>query len=571
MKKIDQELVDTLFELYRRGNYTTLAERTLTLLKTYPNELILHSLRGAACHELREYDAAIASYRAALAIKPDFEKIHNSLGIAYLRTGRPDEALAAFRDALQCKPEFAPAWYNAGIAFENLKQWRNAADCYEKAVAVSPGYVEALTSLGNVFWELGEHERVTETLEQALSLRADHVPAWRNLLHFLERANRRDALEDALARARTALGGHPLVRLYTGILADREGDAGRARAELESFHCDSDDPLGLHDERQRHARLARICDRLDDAEAAFGHAVESNRLSSRISAHRGVSKNTYLQYLDYRRGYFTGEYVASWSATEPEEAAPVFIVGFPRSGTTLLDAILRSHPGIRVVEESDAVSRVIDRLAAGSTDHLQRLPALSGDEVRELRKLYYDSLPAGAGEGLCIDRFALNIIYAGEICRLFPAARFIVVLRHPADCVLSCFMQSFYDTPANANFHDLEDAAHLYDRVFGLWRQYENVLQPAVHYVRYEDIVEDLEGACRPVLEFIGATWDPALLEYHRTARERPFIATASYDQVTRPLYAEAKGRWHRYRQQLEPVMPVLEPWIRHFGYGGDS
>jgi len=577
MQKLDQDMVDLLFELYRRGEYTALAERTQSLLKSYPRELVLHSLRGAACHELHEYEAAIASYRAALAIRPDFEKIHNSLGIAYLRMDRVDDALGSFRDALNSNPGFAPAWYNAGIAFEHSKEWRHAADCYERAVQLEPGYVEAWSSLATVLLELGEYDRIVATCEQALAAKPDHLPAWRNLMNFLERANRHEELDAALRRAQVALGEHALVELFRGITADIAGDAGQARSILESFRFDTTDPAGQHDERRRLARLARICDRLDDTRAAAGYAFDANRLSRIMSARMGVHKETYLEYIDERRGSFTADYVARWlqHPAASAEPAPAFIIGFPRSGTTLLDSILRGHPGVAVAEESDAVSRMVDRMATRAGDPLAHLPELSRSELQQLRQLYFDTLrahlPGAAADTRLVDRFALNIIYTGEICRMFPDARFVLVLRHPADCVLSCFMQTFTESPANANFHDLEDAACLYDRVFTLWRQYEEVLKPAVLEVRYEDVVTDLETAVRPVLDFIGVPWHPDLLDYHSTARERPFIRTASYNQVIRPLYSDAAGRWRRYREFLAPVIPVLDPWIEYFGYGSGS
>jgi len=128
-------------------------------------------------------------------------------------------------------------------------------------------------------------------------------------------------------------------------------------------------------------------------------------------------------------------------------------------------------------------------------------------------------------------------------------------------------MQSFYENPANANFFTLEDTAFLYDRVFDLWEQYRNLLPLDVMEFRYEDLIGDLEGACRPVLDFLDLPWHEALLQYRDTARDRKIIRTASYNQVTQPLYTDARGRWERYREYLQPVLPVLEPWIKKFGY----
>ena len=268
-----------------------------------------------------------------------------------------------------------------------------------------------------------------------------------------------------------------------------------------------------------------------------------------------------------------GDTASHWmpgQARHDERGDPVFIIGFPRSGTTLLDTLLRGHPSIRVAEEADAVGVMVNRISGNSDERLQTLANLQGRDVEDLRKTYFDALARHARpeDGVTlVDRFALNTVYAGEIHRIFPEARFILMLRHPADCVLSCFMQTFYETPANASFFTLEDSAHLYDRVFGLWRQYTGLLQLNVLQVKYEDLVTDAETTCRQILDFLEMPWHPGILEHERTALDRSLISTASYNQVTRPLYTEAQGRWQRYRAELEPALPVLEPWISYFGY----
>ncbi|MEX2525710.1 MAG: sulfotransferase [Gammaproteobacteria bacterium] len=573
-KKPDQAVVESLFSLYREGNYAELAGRIQSLLNDHPEELVLHSLLGAAWLELGEYDSAIDSYRAALAIKPDFDKVHNSLGIAHLRLRQFDEAGTAFRNAVGINPRFAEAWFNLGIVHENSRQWSAAAECYRKAIAARPDYAEAHNSLATVLWQEGETDAVAEHYGKALSLRRNYYPAWRNLLHFLEKANRHEELKQARQQAADVLGNHELIRFYAGVLADMDNDTALARTLLESIVFDTGDNLGCHDEQLRLGRLVAVCDRLDDTAGAMDYARRANALSQAISADKGIAGEGYQVMVRERRAFFVPENLSCWSILPQSgmnEMAPVFIVGFPRSGTTLLDTILRGHPQIRIAEECDAVALLVDRLASASDHHLQNLPDLKPDTIRQLGELYRDRLNYHLqtdDESLrLIDRSTLNMIHAGEILRIFPEARFIFLLRHPADSVLSCYMQTFYETPANANFYSLEDAAALYDLVFGLWRQYEEGLGMNILYVRYEDIVEDIEQACRSVLDFIDMPWHPAMLEHRSTARNREMIRTASYNQVTQPLYTRAAGRWRRYRDALEPVLPVLEPWARRFGY----
>lgn len=603
MSRLDPAAVKSLFELNRRGDFKTLEEQARALLARHPEELVLLSLLGAACLELGQWEEALKHCQAGLAIKPDFAKLRNSAGVACLRLGRLQEAADNFHRAVNLAPELAEAWFNLGIVYERLQRWEDAAGCHEKAALAAPTHYKAQEARARMAWELGQFEQVVPLYERALALKEDYLPAHRGLLQFLGQSNRPEALAEALARARRALGEeHPLVRLHEGFMADAEGKLEQARACLEGIVIAGaeneanagEDAGNLHDERLRLARLVRLCDQLDDADAAMQHARAANRLAQKMTQRRGVRKETFLGFVENRRRYFIPENIRQWGPVATREAAPrpegppegqepddakqpVFIIGFPRSGTTLLDSLLRGHPDLEVFEETDAVSNLVNRLAGPADDGLSRLAQLSEQEAATLRALYFEGLARrraaqnateqGRPGRTPVDRFALNIIYLGELCRVFPQARFILALRHPADCVLSCFMQTFYETSANASFHTLEDAARLYDAVFSLWRQQVEALKPRLIQVKYEALIDDPEQTCRPALDFIGATWRPELLDHQRAARERAFISTPSYNQVIQPLYSQAKGRWRRYSKELAPVLPILEPWHRYFGY----
>ena len=650
MSGIETSTTDSLFALYRAGRFGELADQARALLAAHPRELILHTLLGAACLELGDQDTAIASYRAALEIRPGFAKAHNSLGIALLRCGRLNEATASFRNAMEADPRFAEPRFNLGIVYENGRRPREAAEQYEQAVALNPGYTKAWSALANVCWELGDYGRTPGFFRRALACDKEYLPAHRGLMQFLEQSNRHEELREAVAGARSALGAdHPLVLLQQGLAAAAQGDNRKARALLESCGFDTANSSGRHDERMRLAHLAGICDKLDDTARAMGYAAEANRLSAQLSAAKGIGKTGFLEFIENRRRYFQPDRVARWRvqssdsipapaaagssrsspALQPANAAtPAFVIGFPRSGTTLLDTLLRGHPRIEVAEECDAAPAMVNRLSGASDAGLADLGSLSPGAIENARAVYLDRLnqhlrnsaaagaiaatppveagtPAAAAEAgaashatganrsgaaveasnistavgeskpgaatdaiTAIDRFALNIVYAGEIHRVFPGARFILMLRHPADCVLSCYLRTFTETSANASFHTLEEAVYLYDRVFRLWTQYNEVLNLNVIEVKYENLVENVERACRPVLEFLELPWHPGILDHERTARNRPFIRTASYNQVIQPVYSQASGRRLRYRDHLEPVLPTLEPWIERFGYG---
>jgi hypothetical protein len=269
----------------------------------------------------------------------------------------------------------------------------------------------------------------------------------------------------------------------------------------------------------------------------------------------------------------TPAYAAGWSdaasGDSPPSAAgrraPVFLVGFPRSGTTLLDTLLMGHSGVHVLEEEPILQRVGEALG-----DFERLPALEQEEIERLRALYFAELDAfdpDANGKTVIDKLPLNILGAPLIHRLFPEAKLILALRHPCDVVLSCFMQNFDLNDAMANFLDIGDAARLYDLVMTFWTRARALLPLDVHEVRYEALVEDKEREMRALVDFLGLPWEERLLDHEGTALRRGPIVTPSYAQVVQPIYRRAAGRWERYRDQLAPVLPLLAPWAEKMGY----
>lgn len=561
-----------LFELYRRGEHRQVVELVTPLLDKYPEDSRLHGLLGAANAELGDFAAAAASYQEAIALDPGNAKLHNGLGVACLRLRRFQEAAEHFRQAIACAGDFAPAHFNLGILLEHAEDWSAAAEHYRRAVELDASHVQAHTSLGAVLRATGNVSAALQSLRRALAINPVYLPAWRSLLECLEQANLHDALRQAVEDAGRQLAGHALVTLYQGIVLDIDGDAAAARRCLEAVRIDTTDEPSAHHEHKRLVRLVGLCDRLGDEDAAMGYAAAASRLARRFDANSGIRAATFLRFVANRRRLLLRDPRAfAAPAHGPPTEAPIFVVGFPRSGTTLLDTLLRGHPGLDVVEESPAVAQMISTLEGPADEYLESLGQAAPARIEAAREAYLEALgrsgsgPAGAPR--LVDRFALNIVYAGEIARVFPAASFVLVLRHPADCVLSCYQRAFRASSANASFHDLDDAAALYDRVFELWCAYEERLDLNVTRVRYEDLVTDTEVTCRNLLAALDVTWNDGVLDHQRQARQRPVIGTASYAQVIEPIHDQAMERWRRYRRHLQPVFGMLEPWVTRFDY----
>jgi hypothetical protein len=222
-------------------------------------------------------------------------------------------------------------------------------------------------------------------------------------------------------------------------------------------------------------------------------------------------------------------------------------------------------PSLHVLEEMPVLRQV-----EGAVGEKEKLASLGSAEANRLRAFYFESLqkiaPTAPGR-IVVDKFPLHMARMPLIHRIFPDARVVLVERHPCDSLLSCFMSNFTLNHAMRSFTDLKEAARTYDAVFTAWARAEALLPLRVHRIRYENMVEDLATEMRSLLDFLDLPWDPAVLDNRASAAKREHIRTASYSQVTEPIYRRSSGRWRRYREQMAPVLPILAPWAELMGY----
>ena len=314
--------------------------------------------------------------------------------------------------------------------------------------------------------------------------------------------------------------------------------------------------------------MIRIADALGNADEAFAAAADMNRAVRGYDEwrRRGAA---YREHIRMTARIVTPEWGSRIHCLAPDEKvlAPAFLVGFPRSGTTLLDTFLMGHPRACVIEEGSMLEKATGVIS--DTPQLDWPP----EAVARARKTYLDELSRHVDPnfaGLVVDKHPLNMLRLAVIYALFPDAKVIFAQRHPCDVVLSGFMQNFQLNHAMASFLELTDAADFYDAVMTIWELSRNAVPLAIHTVTYECLTADPSRELRPALEFLGLDWSDELLDHQATARNRGSIMTASYDQVVQPLSRAPSGRWRRYREQLEPVLPILLPWAQKLGYAID-
>lgn len=523
-------------------------------------------LAGDAALSADRLEDAVDAYERLIAAGGDRDPAAiANLGTALRRLGRFEAAAARLAEAVRLGAGPEAAIGLAGL-YVQIDQPDRAVDLLRGRLEARPGDTALLRQLAATHRSAGDGAAARHVVRQAILLGPAEVPALTLAAELAENAADLDTA-DRLARCALTVApdtvGAGLVR---AAVCRRRGDPGGA-LKMAAGWLDRAPAAARHLVLFERAR-ALEADRQTDA--AFRAFADANAQQASTSVPRRDPARAFAQ-LD--------ALTALHRSTPPvgdgsDGADLLFVVGFPRSGTTLLDQVLDAHPEIEVVEERPLIAAMIADLTTAGRRYPEDLAALSELEVADLRSRYRDRLnrhTRRTGSRYTVDKMPLNMAHVALIRRVFPGARFILALRHPCDVVLSCFMQSFALNDWMAAFVTVEDAAALYRKVFAAWESYVDAVPTPAITVRYEDVVADLEREARRITEFLELDFDPAMLAFHEHARTRGVLATPSASQVTRPIYRTALARWRRYDSVMAPIAERLSEEIERYGYAEDQ
>ena len=448
-------------------------------------------------------------------------------------------------------------------AMDLLKPWRTWLPLESEPLQLE---------LAKLLQLMGDTPSSVVLLENLIARNPSHLEARLLLAKVYERTNElarseimaRDLLEDPMVSTEAARSD---VQHLFATLALRNGDYASARSVLEQSG-----PRHTSD-YAHYFELAETYDKL----GAPGQAMQALRTAHewQVQELRIASPEFFLPEcpaLPAALPLVTPDAYRRWPATTAPEAtdSPVFIVGFPRSGTTLLEQMLDAHPGLQSMDENPFFNRLADRLKSHGEGIMDRLELLQQRDCDELRKLYLimvsEKIPR-RWDAQLIDKNPLNMLWLPLIYRLFPRAKFILAVRHPCDVILSCYMQNFRSSILGAACANLPRLASAYVSAMDYWLQNVSIFQPDVLVSRYEDLVEDFSGHTARIAQFLELDDSTPMLRFHQHARDKGYIATPSYDQVIEPVNRKGMNRWTRYQQEFEQVLPTLERMLRHWGY----
>ena len=490
------------------------------------------NLAAWACEEACDFAGARALLHRALLLSPGDPSITTAIGTALRKEGRLAEAIEAIEATLARAPDYAVAWIERGFALEAAGSFKAAAESFAKTIALDPAMAPAHAGLAWIAAIEGDADRVAGHAAQALRIEPGNVTA-----------------TYAIARSEIERGLYAPARLRLEALLARSDIAPPKRMIA----------LGL---------LGDALDRLDAPDEAFAAYLQANALFAATANPAEPSHRSFVESITRAVDRFAPAFRPHHPEPEPDGArGHVFVLGYPRSGTTLVETILASAPAVDALEETATlIDTELDFLV--DPDRLEALFALDAAATTALRAAYWRRVRAAGVEpanSVFVDMDPLKSLKLPLIAKLFPDARVVIVRRDPRDIVWSCFRTNFATTSAAFDYVTLERAARHYDAVMRLTQTCLDRLPLAVHVVRHEALVRDFDAVTQQLCAFTGLPWSPELRRFDRTARQRG-VSTASASQVRQGLF-DGNGRWRRHAAQFEAVAPILQPWVDRFGY----
>jgi tetratricopeptide (TPR) repeat protein len=507
--------------LQRKNQHEQAAACLQECLRRIPAFPDAHYNLGNVLQSLGRLEEAADHYRQAAKLRPDFAEAHNNLGGTYLLLEKTDEAVASFQNALRLRSNYPEVLHGLGGALRDRNQVAEGARCYQRALQLRPDYAAAHNGLGEAFIELGEPQKAQFHFRRALT---NNPNPFRPLFNLAK----------------------------NGLYTDKEASIEQLQNILTEPRLPRDFACLIH------FILGRLFDRSGNLDASFDHYRQGGAIRRELFQKTGTAFDPVIHAkgLDGLVEAFSSEYFQRMQGFGVDSRLPTFIVGMPRSGTSLVEQILSHHPSVYGAGElpyARSIAANLSKKLGAVEDYPNCLRNLDAKTTRELGEDYLRRLAAQQGTAeRIIDKMPLNFLRLGLIATLFPRAAIIYCRRDPRDVCLSCLMHYFRGYNFACTLEDLGAYYREHVRLMEHWRQ---VLPLAIFEVVYEDLVANQESVSRRLVEFCGLEWNSRCLRFHESRRP---VRSASALEVRQPVYATSVGRWQRYARHLEPLFMAL-------------
>ena len=548
-----QDLLQSALKAHRKGDIPAAERLYSKLLRAAPGDFNALHLLGVIRAQQKRFAEADRLIAKALEANISAEALNNH-GSVLIELGREAEAISRLKRALLMKPGYGDAHFNLGRALRKSGQWEQACKSFAEAIIAMPGHVEARQNRSDCLRELDRHTEAILAMRQAIEIAPHNAQLHYNLGILLRDTANLEEARQSFDRA-IALDPTMVAAYYNRVRSAKVEPGDRLLAAMERL-AENSGAFSADDRAMLHFGLARAHDDIGRYDEAFENLLEANKAArSLVKCDTGATERDF----DRVKKTFTPELIAGKAGVGSPSTLPIFVLGFPRSGTTLTEQILASHPTVHGAGELHFTNDLFRPGTGGLAANMEFpecVPDLDSENLRRLGESYVERLRRmDSAAAHVTDKNPGNVRLLGFLHLILPEAKFIHVNRDPVDTCLSCFWQRF--GPGAATFiYDLAELGRHYRLYQDLMDHWRRVLPPGVMLeVQYENVVENLEAEVRQLLDYCGLDWDERCLSFHESERR---VRTASVTQVRQPIYRSSLQRWRRYEKYLGPLMEAL-------------
>jgi len=498
--------LQSIINLFTQGQLQQTLSEATQMLERFPNSAILYNIAGASNAGLMQFDAAINIYKQALKIKPDYAEVYYNMAIALKSKGESEAAIDSYKQALKIKPDYAEAYNNMGNALKSKGESEAAIDSYKQALKIKPDYAEAYNNMGDTLRDKGESEAAIDSYKQALKIKPDYAEVYRNISHLIHyKKNDEHCIK------------------------------------MQSLYLD----LRSSDEQRCHLNfaLSKASEDLNEIEQSFNYLKMGNELRTKIVSYD--IKQDIEMFSQLKKAYPS---LALQSTVETSELKPIFILGMPRSGTTLVEQVVSSHSKVTGAGELNYVSRFGRSIAKGMIKP-------SDEIILGFRQRYIEALKIRSdNKSIVTDKMPHNFLYVGLIFSAFPDAKVIHVNRDPAATCWSNY-KHYFTAKGLGYCYDLDDTVAYFGLYKDLMQFWLGHYGDRIYNLNYENLTINQDAETRKLIHYLGLEWEDGCLSPQQNKRS---VQTASQQQVRQKVYQGSSQQWRKFEPYLNGVFDQL-------------
>ena len=540
VKSPHSEQLQRIINFYTQGQLKQALFESSQLLERFPNSVVLYNIAGASNAGLMQFDAAINNYKKALKINPDYPDAYNNMGNALKDKGDLEAAIESYKQALKIKPDYAEAYYNMGIALKGKGDLEAAIESYKQALKIKPDYAEAYNNMGSALNDKGDLEAAIESYKQALKIKPDYAEAYSNMGIALKD---KGDLEAAIESYKQALKIKPdYAEAYRNLSTmHRYKEHDEYFLKMQSL-CQSS---SVSDEQRCHLNfaLSKASEDLNEVSQSFNYLKIGNELRKKILSY-DIKKDIEL-FSQLKKSYPS---IALQSVVESSDLKPIFILGMPRSGTTLVEQIVSSHSEVTGAGELSYVSKFGGPTARGAIKPNTKM-------ILEFRQRYIEALKKRSdGRSIVTDKMPQNFLYVGLIFAAFPDAKVIHVNRDPAATCWSNYKHYFIDKELGYCY-DLDDTVKYFGLYTDLMQFWLGHYGDRIYNLNYDNLTINQDDETRKLIEYLELEWENDCLSPQHNKR---IAFTASQQQVRQKVYQGSSQQWRKFEPYLNGAFDQL-------------